>query len=279
MRAYSVFFGVAFFAGGLGATGVADTLVPIDQQRSVHTMVNASQCNGNFFFDDDEAAAFEPFGGAVESEHICDFGFAQAQAEQQSEIGPRALSGDGRAASQAGAGVLDVIHAISNSYYEVRFRLDDATPLRLRGTFSAAGELPDVGVSAGLRLHGPGGVAILDQRAEPGPNGEPTTLDLATVLTLAPGEYVIRADGFSVIDAIMPPGGEGLATFDFRVAVVCPGDVDGDDQVDLADLTTLLAHFGVSEGATLDDGDLDADGDVDLADLAALLASFGQVCV
>lgn len=57
----------------------------------------------------------------------------------------------------------------------------------------------------------------------------------------------------------------------------CVGDVDGDRDVDLQDLTFLLAHFGENEAA-LEDGDVDQDGDVDLQDLAILLARFGIVC-
>jgi hypothetical protein len=58
----------------------------------------------------------------------------------------------------------------------------------------------------------------------------------------------------------------------------CPGDLDGDQQVALSDLTQLLAHYGTASGATLADGDLDGDGDVDLSDLTALLASYGTTC-
>jgi subtilisin family serine protease len=57
----------------------------------------------------------------------------------------------------------------------------------------------------------------------------------------------------------------------------CPGDLDGDSDIDLADLAELLAHYGMS-GAGYGDGDLDGDGDVDLADLAALLAVYGTTC-
>jgi hypothetical protein len=57
-----------------------------------------------------------------------------------------------------------------------------------------------------------------------------------------------------------------------------PGDLDGDEDVDLADLAQLLANYGTSSGATYHDGDLDGDEDVDLADLAALLAVYGVDC-
>lgn len=57
-----------------------------------------------------------------------------------------------------------------------------------------------------------------------------------------------------------------------------PGDLDGDQDVDLSDLATLLSNFGTLSGAARADGDLDADGDVDIADLALLLANFGSSC-
>lgn len=56
----------------------------------------------------------------------------------------------------------------------------------------------------------------------------------------------------------------------------CTGDLNADLEVDLSDLTLLLANFGQSGEAI--PGDLDADDDVDLSDLTLLLANFGTVC-
>ena len=58
----------------------------------------------------------------------------------------------------------------------------------------------------------------------------------------------------------------------------CFGDLDGDNDIDLADLAQLLANYGMMSGAVYEDGDLDEDGDVDLADLAALLGVYGTTC-
>ena len=56
------------------------------------------------------------------------------------------------------------------------------------------------------------------------------------------------------------------------------GDLDADCDVDLSDLVQLLANYGTSGGATIEDGDLDGDADVDLADLASLLSAYGESC-
>ncbi|GMU83950.1 MAG: hypothetical protein AMXMBFR47_38200 [Planctomycetota bacterium] len=74
--------------------------------------------------------------------------------------------------------------------------------------------------------------------------------------------------------------GNGSTTRALRATIEerLPGDTDGDCDVDLSDLSTLLSHFGMMRGATAADGDTDGDGDVDLTDLAALLASFGTTC-
>jgi len=60
----------------------------------------------------------------------------------------------------------------------------------------------------------------------------------------------------------------------------CPGDLDGDMEVDLADLASLLAAYGTCQGDAGYDSvaDIDNSGCVDLADLATLLAHYGTVC-
>lgn len=56
------------------------------------------------------------------------------------------------------------------------------------------------------------------------------------------------------------------------------GDIDGDCDVDLGDLSALLGHFGEQSGAAHSEGDVDFDGDIELDDLTKLLGVFGAVC-
>jgi len=51
-------------------------------------------------------------------------------------------------------------------------------------------------------------------------------------------------------------------------------DGDGD-----AGLSQFLANYGTTGGATCEDCDLDGDEDVDLSDLATLLADYGAGCL
>ena len=73
---------------------------------------------------------------------------------------------------------------------------------------------------------------------------------------------------------------DAAAVDNFRVygssAPGCPGDVDGDGDTDLADLSFLLAAYGTTVGDPdyNPDADFEPDGDVDLADLSFLLADY-----
>lgn len=85
-----------------------------------------------------------------------------------------------------------------------------------------------------------------------------------------------------------PLGGQGFDTetaFDnFSLTLFTPapclGDITGDQQVNTADLTGLLARFGqdAPPGSPAAAADLNNDGVVNTADLTTLLSRFGQSC-
>jgi hypothetical protein len=60
----------------------------------------------------------------------------------------------------------------------------------------------------------------------------------------------------------------------------CPGDLDGDGDVDLSDLGIVLADFGCPSPSNPApcEGDTDGDNDTDLSDLGVVLAGFNQPC-
>lgn len=58
---------------------------------------------------------------------------------------------------------------------------------------------------------------------------------------------------------------------------VCPGDLDGNHQVDLGDLTIVLGNYGLSP-ATPAQGDLDGNTVIDLSDISIELSLYGTIC-
>ncbi len=92
-------------------------------------------------------------------------------------------------------------------------------------------------------------------------------------------ENVTDDTGDILFDQWLLTGRSAPIEIDFAsIPVGCPGDLNGDGQIDLLDLSTLLAHFGQMGGATYADGDLTGDGNVDLIDLSELLIVFGTSC-
>jgi C1A family cysteine protease len=97
-----------------------------------------------------------------------------------------------------------------------------------------------------------------------------------------PAEIVNDLDGNPRFadDPTIPDGGGAvvdIGAYEFQ-GTTCFGDLTGDNQIDLADLGTMLANYGMTSGAVYADGDLDGNGTVDLSDLSELLARYGSSC-
>ena len=88
-----------------------------------------------------------------------------------------------------------------------------------------------------------------------------------------------RADVPSVADlGVGPAPIVDIGAYEFQPPCDIVGDLDQDGDVDLTDLATMLASFGLPSGQTRATGDVNGDGAVNLTDLAALLANYGAVC-
>ncbi len=89
----------------------------------------------------------------------------------------------------------------------------------------------------------------------------------------------INGDGVddALVGAYRSGGSGGRAYVVYgRGGVPCPGDTNGDGEVNFADLNNVLADFNTT-GANLP-GDTDDDGDVDFADLNTVVSAFNTVC-
>ncbi len=97
--------------------------------------------------------------------------------------------------------------------------------------------------------------------------GSWSSLTTAAVIDLScdmTGDLVVNQADVDAILAVM--GG-----------AACQGDFNNDGQVDISDLTVLLANFGTVSGATYAQGDISGDGAIDLSDLTLFLSKFGSV--
>lgn len=102
-----------------------------------------------------------------------------------------------------------------------------------------------------------------------------TATDVATSVVVQSGSAEAEEAGVVVVTGLRVP----IDPTRIRLEIFpCPGDVDGDGDIDLTDLSTLLTNFGQTSGMTIAEGDTDGDGDVDLSDLSELLANFGTTC-
>jgi hypothetical protein len=108
------------------------------------------------------------------------------------------------------------------------------------------------------------------------------TIDGGGEMWTAGGDFELSGTiGQPDANTIVMTGGDFELVGGFWAGVEAPfcfGDLDGDNDIDLADLAILLSNYGMTSGAIYEDGDLDIDGDVDLSDLAALLAVYGTTC-
>lgn len=129
---------------------------------------------------------------------------------------------------------------------------------------------PDVDQSTSLTLFST--VLTIDPDAE---NGSSVVVSASS----SNGAGIVLYNDITSGASLRLPGATGtkLNFNDLTIVIeggTCPGDTNGDGEVNLADLNLVLANFGQDTS----DGDTNGDGSVDLADLNTVLAAFGTSC-
>lgn len=108
-------------------------------------------------------------------------------------------------------------------------------------------------------------------------NGALYDLNHVTPLRSAPFYEIVGAFGVNNLGQIAADVTlENAPAPEHRAALLIPlrpGDLDGDGDVDITDLSLMLADYACAASNCL--GDLDADGDTDIVDIAALLSHYG----
>lgn len=104
--------------------------------------------------------------------------------------------------------------------------------------------------------------------------------------TIGPGQYTFYADIYAGTNANDGFGGLFAdASYNFHFVLSadvppppCPGDADGNGEVNFADITNVLTNFGMFYKPGTGPGDADHNGIVNFADITAVLSQFNAVC-
>ena len=98
----------------------------------------------------------------------------------------------------------------------------------------------------------------------------PTELVKGQALALDPAQSVIVA-GTTRAD---PSGLMDLLTLEYPTQTVCPADIDGDGDADVADFFAFVVAFAAGDPAA----DINSDGSIDVGDFFAFVAAFAAGC-
>lgn len=108
-------------------------------------------------------------------------------------------------------------------------------------------------------------------------------LNYSDAMTLAPGDYTVTLEITGAAHAADEARGasdlgasSGLRFT--RYATHCPGDVNGDRQVDFVDLNYVLAQYGFQSVPGGVPGDVNDDGAVNFVDLNIVLSNYSEAC-
>ena len=262
----------------------ADTgIVLTDQWRVVNATANASRCGSNEFTRDSSDPG--EFSETALAHVACETGTTSATIIQRSYVGADGLRAESVSSSvSTPTQQVHFRHYDAVSVYSVNFEIDVPASYRIVMRVYSLLSRPDF---PNTYLGEPYAFVELRQNDQEHLaaisywNGSPTAdLDeVATQVVLEPGRYALYAASRLAEDLYFSAPGLMQSSAGFSVELVpvfCSGDADRDSDVDVHDLTAVLARLG---GFVFGDGpDLTGDGRVDIEDLTILLANFGTTC-
>ena len=195
-------------------------------------------------------------------------------------------------ASGFGIGIFSALATDGNSLYVIDLSGSPQTLFRLTdlndsGTIDDSSEVEEVWdeacVPAGFDMSATFSMAIGPHKELAVTSNGTDTGNRDNIFRLVDldGDGLYTSEGETIIWA----QGNGEDTFVERARAVeyilaALGDVDGNGHVDLSDLASLLATYGLSDGDENYNpaADFDNDDTITLSDLAALLARYGHTC-
>lgn len=189
----------------------AATLLPLAQERSVQAEGWISDAGDDGVADSQSAAApdFGPFSEDAQVALTIGWAEAYAEASQASTIGASLLVAEGSARAH---GTLSYPHDSgtvgSESFFELSFQLDDASPWEIEASVAV-----DEGVGiffAEIVLEGPGGTLLTLWAGD----------TFADVLLLDPGSYTVRARASAIPSLSDIDTNSGSGSFSLRFAEV-----------------------------------------------------------
>ena len=253
----------------------AQTIVPVQQARSVRAFVTVPPCEPASDSRFIAAPDFGPFSETAAASLECPPARGDAVATQLSILGPTSITAEGDSTSGADASFRTVIHAIGGSIFDVTFDLPQRARVDLSGL---------LGISGGIRVQihearvalSTSGSPIFERRLDPAPDGSPRHLPFGFGRTLDAGRYRVYVAAHTLIDTDVTFAINAHSAFALVLDArpECRADFNDDGQVDFFDYLDFVQAFAAGNPIA----DFNGDGQVDFFDYLDFVGAFSEGC-
>lgn len=259
---------------GVATSGVAQTIVPVDQSRELRGFVIVPPCAPGGLSRLLEAPDFGPFIEDLEVRRECPEALGRTLTSMNSTFREANIVAGGEATCQGAAQSNTVIHAIGSSTLDVTFDLTERARFEVIGNLIVENAVVPLGTRSSVTLVDAGDETVFAFTITGRP-GERLSENFREDGVLSAGRYRMSASAAANLDASIPPEAIGYALFNFYLMVfeACRADWNEDGRVNTKDLFDFLAAFFAG------DADFNADGRTDSEDFFDFVAEFlGSGC-